>query len=76
MPCQVGTVRQIHQRLHNEGFLISEHALRQWVKRGKLPAVFVGTKALISFDKVLEILNNGSAPILEEQPQSNFRIGG
>lgn len=60
MTCQVGTIRQIHQRLNDEGFLISEYALRQWVKTGKLSAVFVGTKALISYTNVLEILGNGT----------------
>ena len=76
MPCQVGTIRQIHQRLHDEGFLISEYALRQWVKTGRLSAVFVGSKALISFDKVLEILNNGLAPAPAGTPQSDLRLGG
>lgn len=76
MPCQVGTIRQIHQRLNDEGFLVSEYALRQWVKTGRLSAVFVGSKALISFDKVLEILNNGLAPVPAGTPQSDLRLGG
>lgn len=76
MPCKVGTIRQIHQRLQDEGFFISEYTLRRWVKTGKLDAVFVGSKALISFDKVLDILNNSSAHIPAETPQANHRLGG
>lgn len=72
MSCQVGTIRQIHQRLQAEGFLVSEYALRQWVKSGKLSAVFVGNKALISYGKVLEILGHGTLlnPIEHQQPNA------
>ena len=76
MPCQVGTVRQIHQRLNDEGFLVSEYTLRQWVKTGVLPAVFIGNKALISFTNVLDILNNGKLPVHAEHPQPNSNISG
>lgn len=56
MVCQVGTIREIHRRLTQEGYLVSECALRRWIKEGKLPAVHTGSKALISYSKVLEIL--------------------
>ena len=68
MPCQVGTIRQIHRRLNDEGFLISEYTLRQWVKTGILPAVFSGNKALISFANVLKILDQDLPPTLAELP--------
>lgn len=74
MPCQVGTIRQIHQRLHDEGYFISEYTLRQWVKTGVLPAVFVGSKALISFANVIGILDNSlpSGSAVHPQPESNL----
>ena len=73
MPCQVGTIRQIHRRLNDEGFLVSECTLRQWVKTGVLPAVFAGNKALISFSNVLDILNNkASNPAEHPQPNSSL----
>lgn len=61
MKCKVGTIRQIHQQLWQEGYHVSEYALRQWVKDGALPAVYTGSKALIAYDKVLELL--GCAPV-------------
>ena len=71
MPCQVGTIRQVRQRLLDEGFFVSEHALRQWVKAGILPAVFVGSKALISFTNVISILNQNP---LSEHPLSESNL--
>lgn len=73
MPCQVGTIRQIHQRLHDEGYLVSQYTLRQWVKTGVLPAVFVGSKALISFSNVVGILDNSlpHGSTVHPQPESN-----
>lgn len=54
--CKVGTIREIHRRLIREGYQISECALRRWIKQGLLPAIYSGTKALISYERVLEIL--------------------
>ncbi len=56
MNCNVGTIRQIHQQLLQNGYHVSECALRRWVKEGLLPAVYAGNKALISYNHVLEIL--------------------
>ena len=75
MPCQVGTIRQIHRRLNDEGFLVSEYTLRQWIKAGILPAVFVGNKALISFANVIDILNGNSPPTPAEHTQLNSSFG-
>ncbi len=60
MGCKVGTIRQIHQRLVCDGYQVSESALRRWIKEGILPAVYSGTKALISYDRVLEVLKAAS----------------
>ena len=56
MKCKVGTIRQVHRQLKQEGYQISECALRRWIKEGKLSAIHTGNKALISYNKVLEIL--------------------
>jgi len=32
--------------------LLSEHALRLMLKAGKLPAIYIGKKALINYDKL------------------------
>jgi hypothetical protein len=55
--CEIGTIRAIHQRLVNEGVLVSEYALRIWIKQGKLPAVYTGNKALISYANVMKVLS-------------------
>lgn len=52
----VGTIRAIHSRLISEGIYVSEYALRLWVKQGLIPAIYTGNKALISYERVLEIL--------------------
>lgn len=37
--------------------LLSEHALRIMLKTGKLPAIYIGKKALINYDKLCEQLS-------------------
>ncbi len=56
MNYKVGTVRQIQRQLKEDGFQVSEYALRLWIKDGSLPAVYSGKKALIAYQKVLEII--------------------
>ena len=46
------TVRQVART-----GLLSEHALRLMLKAGKLPAIFVGNKALINYDRLCEQLS-------------------
>ena len=36
---------------------VSEYTLRRLLKQGKLPALYAGSKALINYNKVLEILD-------------------
>ena len=38
--------------------LLSEHALRLLLKEGKLPAIYVGNKALINYDRLCTELQN------------------
>ena len=38
--------------------LLSEHALRQMLKAGKLPAIYIGKKALINYDKLVDQLES------------------
>lgn len=54
-------------------YLVSQYTLRQWVKTGVLPAVFVGSKALISFANVVGILDNSLPPgsTVNPHPKSN-----
>ena len=56
--CEVGTIRDIHQRLVTEGYHITEYALRVWVKAGRLGAIFSGRKAYIAYAEVLHLLSD------------------
>ena len=38
--------------------LLSEHALRIMLKAGKLPAIYIGKKALINYDKLVDQLES------------------
>ena len=38
--------------------ILPEHVLRLLLKAGKLPAIFVGNKALINYDKLCEQLSD------------------
>jgi excisionase family DNA binding protein len=40
---------------------VSQHAIRQWVKSGQVPAVYAGNKALINLDRLLDFLSCGGA---------------
>lgn len=60
---KVGTIRRIHRRLLEEGYQISEHALRQWVRCGQIPATHSGNTAYISYYKVVEHLTSHSGLI-------------
>lgn len=52
------TIRQIA----NTG-LMSEHALRLMLKAGKLPAIYIGKKALVNYDRLCEELHALQADI-------------
>ena len=47
--------------------LMSEHALRIMLKAGKLPAIFIGKKALINYDKLCEELQALEANVAKQK---------
>ena len=46
--------------------LLSEHALRLMLKEGKLPAIYIGKKALINYNRLCEELQSPEADITKE----------
>lgn len=46
--------------------LLSEHTLRLMLKEGKLPAIYIGKKALINYDRLCEELQSLEADITKE----------
>jgi len=61
MPCNVGSIRQIHQRLLKEGYEVSEYTLRRWIKEKIIPVTYSGNKALVSYTQVLKVLEGTKA---------------
>ena len=53
--------------------LMPENALRQLLKEGKLPVVYIGKKALINYSKLCELLNRLGDT---EWPMRNLGKGG
>ncbi|HCS75905.1 MAG TPA: hypothetical protein DIW17_18785 [Clostridiales bacterium] len=64
---QMMTVREIART-----GLLSEHALRRLLKAGKLPAIYIGSKALINYDKLCAELNGLEADIVPEMQDEPF----
>lgn len=61
MPCNIGSINQIHKRLNENGYAISKRLLRQLVADGLLPAMSSGSKLLINYDSVVELLLSRTA---------------
>lgn len=60
MQFKTGSIREIHHQLLDNGYHVSENSIRQWVKRGIVPAAYAGRKAYINYDAVILLLDNGT----------------
>lgn len=47
--------------------LLSEHALRLLLKSGKLPAIYIGKKALVNYDKLCAELQSLNVDVAKPQ---------
>ena len=63
MNCKAGTIGQIHKKLVEDGYCVSQYALRKWVKDGSLPSVRSGKKFFIVYEQVLEFLTTGKVEL-------------
>lgn len=61
MDIKVGTIRQVHRVLVHNGYQVSENALRQWVRSGKVPSTHSGNTAYICYDTVVAYLTDYQA---------------
>jgi len=61
--CKAGTIREVHQQLVSDGYMVSEYALRKWIHDGVLPSVQSGKKFFITYDHVVKLLTSGSATL-------------
>lgn len=53
------TIRDTVARAKAEGLPISENALRNWIKQGKIPTVRAGAKHLVYFPNLARFLRCG-----------------
>lgn len=53
---EVVTVREAVARAKTEGYPVSEHTLRQWIKTGEIPVRKIGPKYLIYYPNLLRYL--------------------
>lgn len=73
MPFKAGSIREVHSLLLDDGYRVSEHSIRQWVKQGLVPAAYVGRKAYINYDAVVAVLKNGTP---QRQPDTVAVVPG
>lgn len=60
MKYMTNSIRQTLVALRDEGIIISENALRTWVKNGDIPAVYSGVKAYLWYPNVLTFLQGAN----------------
>lgn len=73
---QTGTIPQTLQRLKEEGYCVTQCALRSWVKTGKIPARYCGNKAYLYYPNVILFLQGGDiAPMDEPEVHGIRKIG-
>ena len=57
---KLDTIRNTYQRLRSDGYMISEAALRGWVRSGKIRRIPQGRKSLIFLEDVIFFLETFS----------------
>lgn len=50
------TTREAIVRLRNDGYNISEYALRKWIRAGSIPVRHIGKKALLYYPNIISFL--------------------
>lgn len=53
---KIDTIPNTAARLQSEGYNISEHALRAWIRRGDLQSLKVGNRSYLLYDTVIHFL--------------------
>ena len=55
------TIRAAVTRAKEEGLPVSEYTLRAWIKNGRVPVVYAGTRALVYFPNIVNYLQTGDS---------------
>ena len=53
---KVDTIKRTVERANSEGYSVTEHALRNWIKQGVIPVKKAGTRALVYYPNLIEFL--------------------
>jgi len=55
------TIRAAVARAKEEGLPVSEYTLRGWIKAGRVPVVYAGTRALVYYPNIVKYLQTGDS---------------
>ena len=53
------TIRAAVARAKEDGLPVSEYTLRSWIKAGRVPVVYAGTRALVYYPNILQYIKTG-----------------
>ena len=53
------TIRAAVARAKEDGLPVSEYTLRGWIKAGRVPVVYAGTRALVYYPNILQYIKTG-----------------
>lgn len=71
------TIRAAVTRAKEEGLPVSEYTLRCWIKTGRVPVVYAGTRALVYFPNIVTYLQTGDPiqplPVADDLKLHNIR---
>ena len=51
-PLRIGSIHRVAGYLRNQGIMISEYAIRQWIAAGIIPSSSVGATTYVDAEKV------------------------
>lgn len=67
------TIRAAVARAKEEGLPVSEYTLRGWIKAGRVPVVYAGTRALVYYPNIVKYLQTGD-PVQVPQVADDLKL--
>lgn len=68
---EYGSIRVMARRCKREGIPLAECAIRRLVKQGTIPALYIGTKAVLHWPNVIGAVRNAAESKLPQPPQQS-----
>ena len=56
---EYGSIRVMARQCKRLGVPLAECAIRRLVKEGAIPAIYIGTKAILNWENILDFVKNG-----------------